>query len=593
VRRLALVAAPLLAGATAAGFALHRIARTPFTPYGDFGAAHLEHEVRLAAVLAWREETGSFADKLLAVDGQYPPLLHVLTMPLSFGGYEVADVAWTGLLWLALLAAAVAGCARAITGSGVAASAAATLVFLWPVGPAVATRYYYDLPLTAVLWTAAALALAGWDGASGLDERLRGVRRALAQFAVALPAAAAVGVVAAGACGFKWTALAFAPILVGAAFLTPVHRDRRRWRLPIRVFSLLVATGVGAWLVWEVASTLGRESSLATTFNDMWPGVGTSLYADDGSFVPRAATAAFAGGGDDGGWRPGFLFYPLTLVSAVLSPLFAAALAGPLLQWLRADRRGAPFVAVVVLGQGLFLALFISALDERFLLTLVPGVLLAAAMGWTSLEPRGRHRWGAAVTAAALLVSADVHYGDDGPWAAPVEVPIPGADSVTVRGVSLADSWEQRGWARLDSQPPARMQARRMIWALMHRCGFGPAALQDAPASSTPLGERHWLEYRSMLRTLGAAPKDPPIDDCDAWLGPLSTLDAGDVVALPLLQRAAVEVLDGDDATHAVYLRGCVDEAFPGRAPGPATSLRASELLALERDAPRCLRVFE
>ncbi len=591
--RLFRVAAPLLAGGTAVGFALHRIARTPFTPYGDFGAAHLEHQVRLDTVLTWRAAAGTLGDKLVAVDGQYPPLLHVLTMPLSVAGFEVADVAWTGLLWLGLLAAAVAACARAITGTTLAASAAASLVLLWPVGPAVATRYYYDLPLTAVLWTAAAVALLGGDGASPLDRRLCGARRALAQAAVAVPVAALVGVLAALACGFKWTALAFAPILVGGAVLTPVRRDRVRWRLPIRALFLGVATGVGAWILWEVASDLGRESSLATTFNDMWPGGGDALYADDGTFVPAAAGRTL--GGDGGGpfLKPGLVFYPLTLVTAVLSPLFAAALAGPLLHWARSDRRGGPFVVVVVVGQLLFLALIISAIDERFLLTLAPGVLLAAAIGWSSMDPGRRRRWGIAVVAAALLVSADVHYGRDLPWSTPVSVPIPGADEVTVRGVSLSDSWEQRGWARIDSQPPPRMQARRMIWALMHQCGFGPEALQDAPLASSPLGERHWLEYRSMLRTLGAAPPDPVIADCEQWLRLLDGIDRGEVVDRGLLQRAAVEVLDGTDPRHEVHARGCVADAFPGADTRATLRLRASALLGLENGAPRCLRLFD
>jgi hypothetical protein len=588
--RFAPLAAPLLAAGSATAFALHRIARTPFTPYGDFGAAHLEHQVRLTAALSWRETAGlGLWDRLVAADGQYPPILHLLTLPASaWTGYAVEDIAWTGLVWLALLACAVAACAWAITRSVPATSAAATLVFLWPVGPAVATRYYYDLPLTVVLWTAAAVALAGWDGASPLDRTLRGARRAGAQLALVLPAAVTVGVLVAASCGFKWTALAFAPILVGAAFICPVHRDVRRWRLPVRCLALIVATSVGSLLVWTAAAALDPTSSLSATFNDMWPGVGDALYTDEGAFAPLAALGAMPGG-EDGGWfKPGLVFYPLTLFSAVLSPLFAAALGGPLLHWARRDRRGAPFVAVVVGGQFLLLALVIAKLDERFLLTLAPGVLLAAAIGWSSLDEARRRRWGAIAVGAALLVSADFHYGRDLVWSTPIVVRIPGADPVTVRGIGLSDSWEQRGWARLDSQVPSRMQARRMLWALMLQCGFGPAALRQAPAGSAPFGERHWIEYRSLLDALGAGAV-PQIDDCEPWLSILAGVDRGDVVDRRLIQRSAIEVLDGDERLHRVHLRGCVSQVFPDEEP---SALSSSAILRLERDAPRCLRIF-
>ena len=591
MRRLALCAAPLLAAASAAGFALHRIARTPFTPYGDFGAAHLEHEVRLAVVQGWREASGGLWEHIVAVDGQYPPLLHVATLKLSsWAGYEVADVAWTGLLWLGLLAVAVATCAAAISRSALPAAAAASLVFLWPVGPAVATRYYYDLPLTAVLWSAAAVALATWDGASPADRRLAGPGRAATQLALAVPAGVVVGVLAALACGFKWTALAFAPIMVGAAFLSPVHRSGLRRRLPVRLVALLVAATTGSGILWFAASGLGPESSLATTFNDMWPGVGDALYNDDGVFQPRSALDAFAGGSDTTFFKPGLVFYPVTLVSGVLSVAFAASLAGPLVHWLRADRRGLVFVLAVVIGQGLFLALVISALDERFLLTLAPGILLAAAIGWSSLPPAPRMRWGVAVVATALLVSADFHYGDDLPVSAPLRVPMPESDDVVVRGLGLGDSWEQRGWARYDTQPHPRPQARRMIQALGAQCGFGPSVLRDAPLSASPFGDLHWLNYEHRLESLGEATMRPRIDDCASWLSSLSGLDRAEVVDRDLLLRAAVVVLDGDAVEYRVQVRGCVPEALPDGVP---STLGAPDLLELERVAPRCLQVFE
>ena len=589
--RLALFLAPLLAACTAAGFTLHRIARTPIAPYGDFGAAWLEHEARLHFALQWRDHAGAgLWERILAGDGQYPPLLHFVTLGFSrWTGYRVEDVAWTGLLWLALLAAAVAACAWAITRSSLATSAAATLVFLWPTGPAVATRYYYDLPLTAVLWVTAAVALAGWDGASPLDRRWRRVPRFLAQLVVVLPFGALVGLLAAIACGFKWTALAFAPLMVGAAFLCPVHRDGLRWRLPVRLLGLGVATALGCYLLWTVGLSLGERGSLAITLNDMWPGVGTELYKAEGLWSFDAARQAMPPGGASDSPLRG-MFYPLTLITAVLSPLFAATLAGPLVHWVRRDRRGAPFVLGVVGGQMMFLTLVISSLDERFLLTLAPAVLLAAAVGWSTLDPTRRTRWGALVIAAALCVSTDFHYGDDLPWATPVDVRIPGADTVRIRGLGLGDSWEQRGWARLDSQANPRVQARAMLWSLMHQCGYGPEALRNADSGSTPFGERDWLDYGSMLEALGHPPVVPEIDDCQRWTDALGDVDdpVGDVL---LAQRVAVQLLDGDTTPLPVRLQGCIVQAFPGGAPATPVSMAPARLLELRRRGPACLTV--
>ena len=167
-----------------------------------------EHFDRIYAVARWqaREDPVTF---LQASDLAYPPLLHwVMGLVGSVVGHGEEAIGRAMPLWLLLLAAAVGLCAFRLSGSArlgwlVVAGTAAT-----PALGAIALTYYFDLPMTALLWTSVAVLLL-----------LRPVVPEVAGFL-------------AGAFWFlaaitKWTALPFGAAMLAGALL--VHRPDERW----------------------------------------------------------------------------------------------------------------------------------------------------------------------------------------------------------------------------------------------------------------------------------------------------------------------------------------------------------------------------
>ena len=84
---------PLLALAAAVFVLLQlRISLTPVVPYGWDGAAFIEHVARvdLVQVLSDPDVSGLKAT-LQAIDGPFPPLLHLLTAPIAALGGQSAE----------------------------------------------------------------------------------------------------------------------------------------------------------------------------------------------------------------------------------------------------------------------------------------------------------------------------------------------------------------------------------------------------------------------------------------------------------------------------------------------------------------------
>jgi hypothetical protein len=173
-------------------------------PYGVEGAHYIEHAERMTVFGAWDRvsqiEGASVADEL---DGAFPPLLHLITIGLGvFTGHSAERIALTGLLWLWALAAALGCTAWQFTRSRFAAGAAACGALMLPAAHGFATRYYYDLPMTAVLWAMVPVALATWD------------RRPVA-------GGLAVGAIWLAADLIKWSSLPFGAFLLLAVAVTP------------------------------------------------------------------------------------------------------------------------------------------------------------------------------------------------------------------------------------------------------------------------------------------------------------------------------------------------------------------------------------
>ncbi len=495
---------PLAATLVSAVFVLHRTARSPVQPYGDLGAAHLEHVVRLRVLQAWRGDASGLLDRLASFDQQFPPLMHLLTLPAgAVFGHHVEGILWTGLVWLVALAALVSWTVRLLGGSTTAAAAAFSMTVLWPAGHAFATRYYYDLPMTVALWAIVPVALATWD------------RRPLA-------GGAAVGGLITAACLVKWSALAFGPLLAIAAAgcaRGPIDGSGRTGGLnaPRRALALVTAGVVSGVGTFAFATLFGLDSSLAVMLDDMWPGLGAALHPGR---VPDPLAALAWASEQTGVGRPTLAadlpFYPAVLVTAVLSAPVAALLLGCVVAWAVLDRRGLVLVIAAVGLQWAFLARALRVLDERFLITIVPALFVAGALGWSSLRPVARRTVAVLGLAAAVAVGVDFHYAPAPALSTPVDLNLGTSVPVVARGIGIADSYEQRGWARWDTAIPARTPARVAINAALARCPGSRLLMGDAPRRSSPFGERYWLEYRLLLQELEHGhPRRYSLDGCN------------------------------------------------------------------------------
>ena len=103
-----------------------RVVRDGIQMYGCDAAPYIEHVARLHTLRAWRE--GSLLspwDMFVSMDGAFPPLMHLLNLPLgAFVGHQAWVALFSGLLWLLLLAAAVGSLATALSHQRLAGLAA-------------------------------------------------------------------------------------------------------------------------------------------------------------------------------------------------------------------------------------------------------------------------------------------------------------------------------------------------------------------------------------------------------------------------------------------------------------------------------------
>ena len=433
-----------------------RIARQPLQPYGASAAEYIEHLARLRLVL--RLEGGELHDLgglVRAVDGLYPPLLHLVTGAWGalFGHSAEAAVASGPLWWVALAGAMGVLAHRLELGRG----AALVGTMLVPALAAVSTRYYYDLPMTALLWWGVALL-------PGRDRPGWGVGSALFWSLAAIT---------------KWTALPFVlPMAFGGALSLG-----GRWRvlLPSSAPFLLAA----GWLAFG-GTSLGAMSE--TTFR------APDLLQVGLAGVVEASLLELQ---HDGWYR--LRFYPLRMVATVLSPIGAAVIALLALRWARTGARGLVLVVAVVLGQVGFLILMVPPLDDRFILTAAPALVLVAAGGVTAM---GTPRWLAwALVVLGLGLAADVQLRPSG-----IGLSTDAREAMTssVDGSGLAlragvgSSMFQRGWSRSEHTPPSRRALRAAVQERLARCPDDLSLSSPKPAI-TPSGDAYWWRYQAAL----------------------------------------------------------------------------------------------
>lgn len=337
----------------------------------------------------------------------YPPGLHVVSWlwtPLL--GYSATAIRWTGLTWLFLLAGSVGvvatELARPITrqrpGGAAARSAASTGltaaggILLLGSYQVMATIYYFDLPFTALLWTATAFLLKFWDRKPVLAAGLSGLTFA----------AAAVT---------KWTALVYGgALLAGLGFFALCSPPRRR---TVRILACGGALAVAAGLILSFLSATGPNGS---------PSLGAMTGTFDENIKSPPLKAAFHTAERLLGQGMPLLnekldWYFDHTIRSVISPALTWPLSLLLVLWAFLSRRGATLMVPAVLIQIAFLILVLPVKDERFTITAVPALIVIGALGLRTLPRPIRQGVCLVVVGLATAVSYDFHFAQrDLPW---------------------------------------------------------------------------------------------------------------------------------------------------------------------------------
>jgi hypothetical protein len=507
--------AVLLAAVVATGLVGARIHAQPIQPYGSNGAAWIEHAVRLQVRDAVTCCGGGPLRILQRADDaviSHPPGLHLFTTLVGeVTGHRAEAVLWTGPAWLLLLAFGVAVCARRVSGRGDVAAFAAVGTLAVPALQGAATRYHYDLPMSALLWLATAVLLLARDRRRARDARLL--------------AAAAGGLLVAAAL-VKWTALPYGLLMLAAAMVASPSEDRAESMRRLRLLALACASAAALTLTWLVVAR--------TSFSSAWLAVGSG--------EPWTISARL---------DPARLFwYPAALVRSVLSQSGAVLVVAGLVVWLARSRKGWPFVALIVGGQWLFCVTVVGPLDERFVLTLVPALVLATGLGWGTLPVPWRRGTAAVAAALALVIGLDFHFGglDLGPQS----------------------SFEQRGWARGEDVAPAELELREALWGALGDCIDRKVGLVEGVSEE---GDVWWLRYRGELAGAWGQPGADAVvvrPDGRGWRLDRDAVDDPDQVVesgISLEPTVAIVRLPERDGSRPLHMRtlAVVGETSDGR----------------------------
>ena len=456
-----------------------RVLSHPVEAYGDSAAGWIEHLALLRAQEDWLGASGGPLARFLAADDLYPPLLHLLTAPISvLADHAPSAAVLTMLGWLGLLALAGAWWARGVGGGG---AWIALGVVLTPALHAVATRYYYDLPMTALLWVGG---LAVWQAAAPGLSRRRGVGLALVG-----------GLFLAAAALVKWSALPLGVLIVGVLALSRGRRGLLPLALALLVFFVLSGAFLGAGST-SFGAMGGATFQLPTGASV--PSWIVALSEVPGGRLP--ATAALQLLTMDAA-RLGF--YPARLVTTVFGPVLSMGVALGLWGWWSQGRPGWIWVGGSLVGQGLFVLLLVPPLDERFLLPQVPALVLPAAWGLVRMPV-----WaGGAVLVMALGTALDLHLG------APRAESVRSADPARLGHrwaprLGVSSSFDRRGWSRADDRRPTRDGLRESVFEAVSACAVTRVGGPDATLD--PAGDLNWwsaLAAASRARDGWASPR--------------------------------------------------------------------------------------
>lgn len=415
-----------------------RLSVAPVDPYGADGAAWLEHQERVEVALAFQEM--SVAEAVRFADGAFPPGLYLISLLPGYLGFDEGVVAGASLVWWLLLALAIGGCAKALSGRADLFAVGCAFGLVLPVGHAAGVRYYFDLPTATLMWLGV-WALLRWRAERPV---FAGVLCALLMMV---------------SCIVKWPTLAYGPpLIIGAALAGP--RSDHAWRRPWLAGVVAALAWVGLLLL--TLHLLGPHNSMTSMIGETFSGkLGVERE------TPRTVFAILsmlleAGQAQVGRlFGPGISFYPYSLVYSVWSPALCLVAMPFVAAWLLARSPGGGFVWLALLGHGLLVVCVIPVFDDRFLLPVAPLGPLVAALGWPHIRADLRNPMAAVVVAAGLWVAVDFHAG---PATEPT-IELIGDDRafepLEAFGWGLACSLEHRGWARLNHPGAPRRGALR------------------------------------------------------------------------------------------------------------------------------------
>lgn len=420
------------------GLLVFRLLRQGLQRHADGGVEFAEHLVRMKLVLGFREGLWQHPRNLLELaDAQFPAFLHLSTGAMgSVIGHSAEAAALSTLVWYVLLAASVGLLVGAVTGRRSGSAAACACLLLPPLHASV-LRYYYDLPMTALLWLGVAVVVAV------------GPRRPLVGGLVG-------GLLLAAGTTTKWTALPFGASLVAAGAIPLLALGWRHGRargVARAAGSGLVAVAVAGGLIWGYLQVAPHSLG--------WM-MGTFHIDDVSSAKPLSSvfdkTTELVAKVGERQVKIGLQWYRDHVIASVLSRAVAYACVPLAVVWLLRSGRLVLFVVIAVGGQLFFLVTLVPVQDERFLLTALPCVALVAGLGWGKLPGLLRAPAAAALLVVGLGVAVDFH--------------VPGA----AEGRVDSDEWGlhsavwQYGWARADEQPRNPNEGRRVILLAVREC---------------------------------------------------------------------------------------------------------------------------
>ncbi len=430
-------------------------------------------------------------DWVLSADRDFPPLVPVVGALLGFVvGHGEESIHRAGLLWLLLLALATGILCKALSGDAKLALAAAVCSLLLPAHHAASLNFYFDLPMVALLWMG--LATLAWQ------QDVRPVRAGLAAGCLLSLAAFA-----------KWTALPLIPpLLLGVLLIRPEGKswDRDLLLLRARAALPLVVLNTGLVLSFWRLSPRSWNRMLSMSF-----GGALDPRTD---FTPTSwlHTVRTTLGGLTEAITPGrhlsleaLYWYPLHSIWSYLSVPVAALLALLALRWLHRPDRSWPLIACTFLGHIALLFGVFSSLDERFLLSLGPVLLLPPLLAWSSLPTKPRALLGALFVGSTLWVAFDFHHstaepgvgiGDNEPEATTIAGRVWGEIAAERQGIGLQSATDRQwGWMRSDAQRPAYFEARELLWNELVGCGASVVLAQEE-LTLDGFGEGFWWDFR-------------------------------------------------------------------------------------------------